>query len=39
MQVEINGVDITGIYVMALEGTISKQEFENKVEELTGKKI
>ena len=30
-----NGVDVTGLYIMALEGTITSDEFNNKVKELS----
>ena len=32
-----NGVDVTGIYIMALEGSITPEEFNNKVQEINNK--
>lgn len=36
MQVVFNNVDVTGLYVMLLEKTITNKQFEDKVESLTG---
>ena len=34
-----NGHDVTGLYVMVLEGTISKEEFNNKIKEISNESI